>query len=126
MEAQFADLLASDPRAARVWAEGSQRDARLSPSARLEFDKLMLRLWKVLEGQFWAHRLGSVRNSDFKTRATGAIAMYRVPAVQEYFAERHMMYSTEFIEFLQTGKLDGEVVNLPPRSPDAKQQHQPA
>lgn len=117
MEAQFAEILTSDPQIADIWAKGSQRDTILSPAARLEFDKLMLRVWKVLEGQYWAHRLGSVRNSDFKARASGAIAMYRLPAVQEYFSERRMMYSVEFIEFLQTGKLAGDVTLLADRLP---------
>ncbi len=118
MDVQFADLLASDPWAARVWAEGSQSETRLSPAARLEFNKLMLRVWKFLEGQYWAHRLGSVRDSEFRSQASGATAMYRLPAVQEYFSERRMMYSAEFIEFLQTGRLDSDVARLYDKFPN--------
>jgi hypothetical protein len=121
MDVQFADLLTSDPQAERVWTECSHAETTLSPAARREFYNLMLRVWKFLEGQYWAHRLGSIRNSEFKSQASGATAMYRVPAVQEYFSERRMMYSAEFIEFLQTGKLESDVVQLSDRLTNGSQ-----
>ncbi len=117
MDVQFADLIASDPETARIWAAGSRGVGRLARADRDAFDTLMLKLWKIVEGQYWAHRLGSVRNSTFKARASGAVAMYRLPGVQQYFSERRLMYSAEFIEFLQTGKLDSDIVHLDKRVP---------
>ena len=108
----YAELLSSDPVASSIWTEGSQDPQGLSANDRLAFDDLMLKMWKFIEGQYWTQRLGASCPNLWKSQASAAVSMYRLPGVQRYFSERRMMYSAEFMEFLQTGKLGGEVVPL--------------
>ena len=105
MTDSFAQILAPDPNTAELWDSGSQLKDELSPDDRLEFDQLMLKFWKLMEGQFWIQRESSSLSRHWKVQASRALALYQLPGVQQYFADRRTLYSAEFVEFLQTGKL---------------------
>ena len=105
MDISCTDLIGSDPDIAHIWAEGCQSMNRLSSLDKVRFTKVMLKFWKVIEGQFWEQRLGTDSAGFWRAQSSAALGMYRLPGVQQYFSERRMLYSAEFVEFLGTGKI---------------------
>jgi hypothetical protein len=103
MDVNYTKLLPSDPDVAHLWVEGLQGMNRLSDANKLKFVTLMLKFWKVMEGQYWSDRAGSIDTESWKIQSSRAVAMYRYPGVQQYFAQRMSLYSAEFVEFLRTG-----------------------
>ena len=106
MDVNYTKLLPSDPEVAHLWVDGLQDLSRLSEANQLKFVTLMLKFWKLMEGQYWSDQASSIDTESWKIQSSRAVAMYRYPGVQQYFAQRLSLYSAEFVEFLRTGNGD--------------------
>ena len=102
MTDSVAEVLVPNAETARLWRAEPGCDART------EFNELMRKFWKLMEGQFWIQREISSPTRQWRCLVEEALALYALPAVRAYLDARQAQYSAEFIDFLRAGGVDGK------------------
>ena len=93
---EFRVLLLKDESLRIVWAKGLQSRSQLSGSDQAQFDNLMMIFTRVAETNFYHASNGLVDESFLSGWLEEAIEIWRMPGVQDWWADNKRFFNIEF------------------------------